>query len=582
MSYVLVLGLGLGYHLIELLERAGGGPTILVVENSTAVFRASLRASDLGRVLASDRVVLSVGESPEEVYARWNLIFRFVGVKGVEIVELPSIVKLNPTYYRQVRELVASNIKLKYSNTATVMNLSHSWQMNTLANIVEVIKSRPVKSLFGRLKGIPAIIVASGPSLDGNVRTLSEAKGKALIVALGSAMKPLISRGVKPDVVVAIDASSTNYEHFAGAETQGLSLLAEPMVHPRVLEEFHGRVFMTSFDNPVMRWLKPYVGDKGVSQMGGTVAITALDALRKFGCSPIILVGQDLSFPGGRTHARGSSWDAKALEGVNKFYSVEAMHHDYIRRNVSSRQDVMGAYDLYGNRLSTHRNLAVYKELLEAYVAYNCRPDEVIVNSTQGGLAIKGLADMPLSEAIKRFCKEPLNLSPIVEGDATCPAGANIDGLLPAMRELIVGLRETEEVCLRGAEVSERLQDALKGDGKIDGSAGALMGQLDEIDREIKGKSQAVEMLEEITQRVLFRVMQGVKSSADLDGQAKGMELAKQCRELYVGIWEACREMRGLFERAMGKVANFLEEENYPMDGHGRADNSTCELIADN
>ena len=306
MSYIIVLGLGLGYHLAELLELAGEGPTILVVEGSTPVFRAALKNIDLGKVLGSDRITLSVGESPEEVYARWNLVFQFTGVKGVEIVELPALIKLYPDYYRRVRELIAANVKLKYTNTATVMNLSHSWQNNTLTNIIEIIKALPVKSLFGKLRAVPAIVVASGPSLDRNAQDLSAAKGKALIVALGSALKPLLAHGVKPDLVVAIDASSTNYEHFSGVPSEDLCLLAEPMVHPRVLSEFNGKILMTSFDNPIMKWLKPYLGDMGDSQMGGTVAVTALDMARKFGCSPIILTGQDLSFPGGKTHVRAS------------------------------------------------------------------------------------------------------------------------------------------------------------------------------------------------------------------------------------------------------------------------------------
>ena len=554
MSYILVLGLGLGYHLKELFEQGGETATILVVEDSLTIFRLALKTIDLEKILSSDRIILSIGESPEEVYAKWNLAFQFTGVKGIEIIELPSLVKLNPDYYRRVKELIAANVKLKYSNTATVMNLSHSWQNNTLTNIREIIGATPVKDLFGTFTDVPAIIVASGPSLDRNAPTLKEAVGKAIIVALGSALKPLLAQGVKPDLVVAIDASATNYEHFVGAATDDICLLAEPMVHPRVISEFRGKIFMTSFDNPIMKWLKPYLGDMGSSQMGGTVAVTALDMVRKFGCHPIILTGQDLSFPGGKTHARGSSWDMAALDNSNKFYSLETMHHDHIRRNVSSRRDIITELDLYGNSVATHRNLVVYRELLEAYATYTCRPEEIIINCTEGGLRIEGLKDMPLGKAIEEFCKDPIDSEGFFPRSSSPRPEADLDRLNTAMEELIVGFRETEKVCLRGTEISRRLIDILQRDDKSDGLVDELMGEMDCLDQEIKSRGEAVEILEEITQKVLFRVMRDLKLSTHLEGQDKGMEALRQSHELYLGIGEACGEMRRPFERALAKI----------------------------
>ena len=48
--------------------------------------------------------------------------------------------------------------------------------------------------------------------------------------------------------------------------------------------------------------------------------------------------------------------------------------------------------------------------------------------------------------------------------------------------------------------------------------------------------------------------MRDLKLSTDLEQQDQGIEALKQSGELYLGIGEACGEMRLLFERAALKV----------------------------
>ena len=183
------------------------------------------------------------------------------------------------------------------------------------------------------------------------------------------------------------------------------------------------------------------------------------------------------------------------------------MHHDYIRRNVSSSGDIITEFDLHGQPLATHRNLVVYHELLEAYATYTCEPKDIIINSTEGGLRIKGTKEMALKNAIEEYCDRPIGFSQTLASIFLSKQETKVEGLIPAMEELIVNFREMEKICLRGGEISSRLQELLKLDGKSDESVDNLIGEMDRIDLEIKSKGQAVEMLEEMTQRVLFRVM---------------------------------------------------------------------------
>lgn len=52
---------------------------------------------------------------------------------------------------------------------------------------------------------IPAIIVSAGPSLNKNIMELKRAKNKAFIVAVDTAVRPLVNAGIIPDMYVIVD-----------------------------------------------------------------------------------------------------------------------------------------------------------------------------------------------------------------------------------------------------------------------------------------------------------------------------------------------------------------------------------------
>ena len=54
---------------------------------------------------------------------------------------------------------------------------------------------------------MPAIIVSAGPSLNENIEELKKAKNKAFIIAVDTAMKPLLRNGIIPDMYAIIDGT---------------------------------------------------------------------------------------------------------------------------------------------------------------------------------------------------------------------------------------------------------------------------------------------------------------------------------------------------------------------------------------
>ena len=64
------------------------------------------------------------------------------------------------------------------------------------------------------------IVVAAGPSLNKNIKELKKAKGKALIIIVDTAIKPLLNAGIVPDMFFIVDAlKPVELVEIEGADT---------------------------------------------------------------------------------------------------------------------------------------------------------------------------------------------------------------------------------------------------------------------------------------------------------------------------------------------------------------------------
>lgn len=165
--------------------------------------------------------------------------------------------------------------------------------LNLLKNLLFNLKSlstvRPARGLFGKMVGIPAVIVGGGPSLAANKSLVSTLKNKALILSGGRALQD-----VTPHLAAAIDPHPT-----------ALKAPNCPFVFPaRVSNQLLGKVkgeklMIESSDNlPLEEWIERAINLYQEPFDGGWTVSTFLCQLAlQMGCSPIILIGVDLSSP---------------------------------------------------------------------------------------------------------------------------------------------------------------------------------------------------------------------------------------------------------------------------------------------
>ena len=79
---------------------------------------------------------------------------------------------------------------------------------------------------------------------------LKKIRGRALLITVDTALKPLLKRSLQPHFTAMGDPSHKNYLHLQGTEN-GLEhfIAAEAGIAHRVFEDFHDKIFTLSREN---------------------------------------------------------------------------------------------------------------------------------------------------------------------------------------------------------------------------------------------------------------------------------------------------------------------------------------------
>ncbi|MGI9862416.1 6-hydroxymethylpterin diphosphokinase MptE-like protein [Moorella naiadis] len=401
-----MLGFGLGYYAEALLnnkERA----EILAVEVVGGVLQAALSLRDLHHLAANPRFYLLAGEG-EEVLNKVDYIINQSLYKKIEILPMPSYRFIIPEKIKWLQEQLRQKFIQRTVNLATIESFSFTWLDNYTENFLSSLGDNNISSLKNKFTGVPAILVSAGPSLTKSITTLQLAKGKALIVCNGSAVKIFERYGLKPDLLVSVDGDAANYQHFKNLVTEDLILAYPPTIYPRIVSEFKGRRYVITLDTfPFVQWMD-YLCDRQTINIrsGPSVANTALDIVYQMGCNPIIFVGQDLAYTGGFTHAEG------------------ATHREEIPQE--NRDSFLQVKGINGDTVLTSRSLCSMKTWFEQYIRNKAQESRFFINASAAGAHIEGTHVMPLTDALAKWCREDIDLKLLKKDTKECKEEKNL------------------------------------------------------------------------------------------------------------------------------------------------------------
>ncbi|SFC22604.1 motility associated factor glycosyltransferase family protein [Clostridium uliginosum] len=238
-----------------------------------------------------------------------------------------------------------------YYRLAVFMSTSTEFKKISLENLISVInvlkESTPIDDYFMSNKGVPAIIVSAGPSLDKNIENLVKFKDKLnkfFIVAGNRTLKPLIENGIKPDLIVSIDPQEITYTMLKKYKDIDVPLMFCEQSNKKLVREYNGSKVYTT--QGVLKNIEKLENIRTFF-VGGSVAHSSVDTAILLGCNPIIFVGQDFAYTFGKHHSLNSSLDTD--KNYNEKTAIETE-------------------DVFGNSILTDNLLLMYKKNMEFYI----------------------------------------------------------------------------------------------------------------------------------------------------------------------------------------------------------------------
>jgi hypothetical protein len=281
----------------------------------------------------------------------------------------------------QVSACVDTAVRGVYEAEHTTRVNAERWTRLGLVALEKMTGEAALNGMPECLAEKTAVIVGAGPSLNKNIKVLAKHQDKVAIFATDAVVAPLHRAGIKPHVIVTVEANKTPTKRTLQNPAWKTAIVV-PGVH--VAEQV--------WTLQPKRWLwgvqlvgpiGPFVVEKlGLSLLrsGGSVSTIAFSAAQVMGCKRIVLVGMDSAY---------------ANDGT--FY-CDKVAHKHVQRNAEPVVPV----EAYGGigYVQAPRTLCSYREWFEARSHEASAAGYPVFNATEGGARINGAREVTLEEAI--------------------------------------------------------------------------------------------------------------------------------------------------------------------------------------
>ncbi len=430
---ILVFGMGLGYIAKRLLDQREQFQYLIIFEADLSVFKLALSSVNLNAVLSDDRVIICAGV-PENVDAVLKPATRALMLEDIHTHKLLSCFQINEAY-EKLASMVFDHVSALNIDGSTRSNHGRVFIENRLRHLTSMHHDRMLEELTGKFSGVPALMIAAGPSLDKNIDQIHKAVGKAVIIAVDTALPVLLAHGIVPDFVTAIDFNDPIFEKIAPVASKpvahDIKMICTSWVACSVPKVFPAKAYFWAFGvNPLESWMQTLFGGKVRIGGAGTVAHLNFAAAEIMGCDPLIFVGQDLAHSYDREHASDVV-----------FTGTETME--------KILKDAVWVKGVDGEKVPTTRVLHGYRVLFEQWIE---KSDSRVINASEGGAWIQGAEHMPLTDAIESFCHEQIS----TESE---PHGSNLSNIKRQMEAMLKRVQRLEKTVNKAARLAQAISN---------------------------------------------------------------------------------------------------------------------------
>ncbi|MCL1852026.1 MAG: DUF115 domain-containing protein [Peptococcaceae bacterium] len=442
---IILCGIGLGYELLafmNLYDRKIFTKAILVIEKDPQIFKKCLEATDISDLIANPNISFMVGNNPSDFQAAFHdYIFPYEMVtllKSLCVIAPDPAIKINSSYYVDIIKIIKSTAVYMMLFFGNCPEDSLIGERHMFRNISSILEHPGINLLYGKFSGKPAIVCASGPSLTKELPLLKSLQDQVLILSAESTFWPLADHGIHPHIMCTLErvVRPTGYfDKFSFDELKDTYLAVVPVVPPYMYESYLGPKINVYRNYNHFRWL-PF--DKGALDIKQSSANMAFKLAHMLGCSPIILLGQDLCFDRDThlTHVQGHHF------GVD-----QAQYHDE------------APIEIPANDGQTTQTSPIWLEFLKGYVVDVRAYGGDVINCSAQGAFIEGTRCLPFKEAVAQYLQEPYAPLPLIREALASFTGTSIARDVTLLKDKIditlTDLADLTELCAEGIRVSE-------------------------------------------------------------------------------------------------------------------------------
>ena len=399
----IILGMGLGYQISELLKIIPEHSKVVVIEIDIALGKLAFETIDFSKILLHPGVNFIFPNKTAEIQTHLEEEQFNLCINGYCLIQQNALSEVNRVKSNKLLSGIKNFIQESTVNTKTQKAKSKFFCNNISNNFHNIVSSVGINSLKASLTNIPAIICSAGPSLDKNIQLLKAKRNNFVLISVATALKTLKANKITPDFVITIDPEEISLQFFDFKNDSIKSwLVYNPAVPPAIPTFFNGRRLVYDSTNSLTRWLQKYIGENGTLGKIFSVAHAAFQFSNFIGCSPKIFIGQDFSFGNYRLHSKSSYYFQKLEDQINQYYTLNLLNEQNLHKysnNIIFRQSI------FSDPLFTTISLDTYANVFSDTIKANSNT----FNATEGGIGINKVANISLREAISIYCRNNIS-----------------------------------------------------------------------------------------------------------------------------------------------------------------------------
>lgn len=329
--------------------------------------------------------------------------------------------------FKEEYEIFIENLDIIYFTACSPVNIAYRFReifvKNLICNLKKITNVIPLNSYENINKGIPAIIVSAGPSLDKNLIEMVKHKDeidKYFIIAGSRTLKALMIKGIKPDMIVSIDPIDDNYDMMKDYLEEEIPLAFYEYSNRHLIRDYKGDKILLS---TVLVKTIEKLNFLKESYFGGSVAHPSIDVANIMGCSPIILVGQDLAFTYDKDHSDSAIFKNDEKNNYEANLTIE---------------------NVFGEKIRTTPTLNQFRAKMEEYIEYHSAVEFINVSY---GANIEGAPHKELCEVVKKYKTKNIKRNCIMDKSIKIDANVVINDILGYVEEYISKANIGKDIC---------------------------------------------------------------------------------------------------------------------------------------